>query len=135
MCPRGRCRMCWSGFRISIPATRARSRGRSSNTTFPVSCGARGRGVTILTCPLKQSVHARPPGRALLRLRDHHLERLGLDTEEHLREILQGLLLLRVQEEINELKDLHSGEEAHLFHRDSVMFHIHPSHKSPTCYD
>ncbi|XP_056873363.1 sterile alpha motif domain-containing protein 10-like isoform X2 [Takifugu flavidus] len=58
-------------------------------------------------------------GRALLRLRDHHLERLGLDAEEHLQEILQDLLLLRVQEEINELKDLHSGEEAPLFHHDS----------------
>lgn len=132
VCPRGRCRMCWSGFRISIPATWARSRGRSSNTPFPVSCGAWGRGIMILTWRLNQSVHVRPAGRALLRLRDHHLERLGL---EQLREILQDLLLLRVQEEINELKDLHSGEEAHLFHGDSVTFHIHPSHKSPTCYD
>ncbi|XP_038582434.1 sterile alpha motif domain-containing protein 12-like [Micropterus salmoides] len=45
-------------------------------------------------------------GRALLRLKDHHLELLGLEAEEQQQEILQGLLLLRVQEEINELNDI-----------------------------
>ncbi|CAG12978.1 unnamed protein product [Tetraodon nigroviridis] len=47
-------------------------------------------------------------GRALLRLRGHHLERLGLDGEEQLQEVLQELLLLRVQEEMSDLEDLRS---------------------------
>ncbi|XP_023285798.1 sterile alpha motif domain-containing protein 12-like [Seriola lalandi dorsalis] len=45
-------------------------------------------------------------GRALLRLKDHHLELLGVEAEEQQQEILQDLLLLRVQEEINELSDI-----------------------------
>lgn len=45
-------------------------------------------------------------GRALLRLKDHHLELLGVEAEEQQQEILQDLLLLRVQEEIDELNDL-----------------------------
>lgn len=45
-------------------------------------------------------------GRALLRLKDHHLEFLGVEAEEQQQEILQDLLLLRVQEEINELNDI-----------------------------
>lgn len=43
------------------------------------------------------------------------MERLGLDAEEQLQGILQDLLLLRVQEEVSELEELHSGEEARLF--------------------
>uniref|UniRef100_UPI0037E84590 sterile alpha motif domain-containing protein 12-like n=1 Tax=Semicossyphus pulcher TaxID=241346 RepID=UPI0037E84590 len=45
-------------------------------------------------------------GRALLRLKDHHLELLGVEAEELQQEILQDLLLLRVQEEIGELNDI-----------------------------
>ncbi|XP_019959275.1 sterile alpha motif domain-containing protein 12-like [Paralichthys olivaceus] len=45
-------------------------------------------------------------GRALLRLKDHHLELLGVEAEEQQQEILQDLLLLRVQEEIKELTDI-----------------------------
>ncbi|XP_071324149.1 sterile alpha motif domain-containing protein 12-like [Trachinotus anak] len=45
-------------------------------------------------------------GRALLRLKDHHLELLGVEAEEQQQEILQDLLLLRVQEEISELSDI-----------------------------
>ncbi|XP_034554893.1 sterile alpha motif domain-containing protein 12-like [Notolabrus celidotus] len=45
-------------------------------------------------------------GRALLRLKDHHLELLGVEAEEQQQEILQDLLLLRVQEEIDELSDI-----------------------------
>ncbi|XP_068564581.1 sterile alpha motif domain-containing protein 12-like [Cebidichthys violaceus] len=45
-------------------------------------------------------------GRALLRLKDHHLELLGLEAEEQQQEVWQDLLLLRVQEEINELSDI-----------------------------
>ncbi|KAF1376868.1 hypothetical protein PFLUV_G00215950 [Perca fluviatilis] len=45
-------------------------------------------------------------GRALLRLKDHHLELLGVEAEEQQQEILQGLLLLRVHEEINELSEI-----------------------------
>ncbi|XP_075893806.1 sterile alpha motif domain-containing protein 12-like [Nelusetta ayraudi] len=45
-------------------------------------------------------------GRALLRLKDHHLELLGVEREEQQQEILQDLLLLRVQEEISELNDI-----------------------------
>lgn len=45
-------------------------------------------------------------GRALLRLKDHHLELLGVEAEEQQQEILQDLLLLKVQEEINELNDI-----------------------------
>lgn len=45
-------------------------------------------------------------GRALLRLKDHHLEVLGVEDEEQQQEILQDILLLRVQEEINELNDI-----------------------------
>ncbi len=57
-------------------------------------------------------MHASLPGRALLRLKDHHLELLGVEAEEQQQEILQDLLLLRVQEEINELSDICSGENA-----------------------
>ncbi|XP_067428992.1 sterile alpha motif domain-containing protein 12-like isoform X1 [Thunnus thynnus] len=45
-------------------------------------------------------------GRALLRLKEHHLELLGVEAEEQQQEILQDLLLLRVQEEIDELTDI-----------------------------
>lgn len=45
-------------------------------------------------------------GRALLRLKGHHLELLGLAREEQQQEILQDLILLRVQEEISELNDI-----------------------------
>lgn len=76
-------------------------------------CWTPGAVIKQAACPC-----VRLPGRALLRLRDHHLERLGLDAEEHLQEVLQDLLLLRVQEEMSELSDLHSGEEAPLFHHD-----------------
>ncbi|XP_076612866.1 sterile alpha motif domain-containing protein 12-like [Chaetodon auriga] len=45
-------------------------------------------------------------GRALLRLKDHHLELLGVQAEEQQQQMLQDLLLLRVQEEISELSDI-----------------------------
>ncbi|XP_060907625.1 sterile alpha motif domain-containing protein 12-like [Labrus mixtus] len=45
-------------------------------------------------------------GRVLLRLKDHHLELLGVEAEEQQQEILQDLLLLRVQEEIDDLNDI-----------------------------
>lgn len=57
-------------------------------------------------------MHICLPGRALLRLKDHHLDLLGVQAEEQQQEILQDLLLLRVQEEINELCDICSGENA-----------------------
>lgn len=55
-------------------------------------------------------------GRALLRLKDYHLELLGVEDEEQQKEILQDILLLRVQEEINELNDIYSGENAEWVH-------------------
>lgn len=61
-------------------------------------------------------VHICLPGRALLRLKDHHLGLLGVEAEEQQQEILQDLLLLRVQEEINELCDICSGENAKQLH-------------------
>ncbi|TNN63025.1 Sterile alpha motif domain-containing protein 12 [Liparis tanakae] len=48
-------------------------------------------------------------GRALLRLKGHHLELLGVEEEEQQQELWQDLLLLRVQEEINELGDICSA--------------------------
>ncbi|KAM9704620.1 sterile alpha motif domain-containing protein 12-like [Menidia menidia] len=45
-------------------------------------------------------------GRALLRLKEHHLRLLGVEDEERQQEILQDLMLLKVQEEINELNDI-----------------------------
>lgn len=54
-------------------------------------------------------------GRALLRLKDHHLELLGVDAEEQQHEILQDILLLRVQEEISELGDIVSGKNGNDF--------------------
>lgn len=54
-------------------------------------------------------VHCSLPGRALLRMKDYHLERLGVEAEEQ-HEILQDLLLLRVQEELEDLNDIYSGE-------------------------
>ncbi|XP_054617796.1 sterile alpha motif domain-containing protein 12-like [Dunckerocampus dactyliophorus] len=45
-------------------------------------------------------------GRALLRLREHHLLLLGVDGEEQQQEMLQDLLLLRVQQEVEELSDI-----------------------------
>ncbi|XP_056150856.1 sterile alpha motif domain-containing protein 12-like [Lampris incognitus] len=47
-------------------------------------------------------------GRVLLRMKEHHLERLGVEDEEQQREILQDLLLLRVQEELENLNDIYS---------------------------
>ncbi|KAF3703058.1 Sterile alpha motif domain-containing protein 12 [Channa argus] len=47
-------------------------------------------------------------GRALLRLKNHHLELLGVEDEEQQQEILQDVLLLRVQEEIGELSVIYS---------------------------
>ncbi len=55
-------------------------------------------------------MHIALSGRALLRLKGHHLELLGVEAEEQQQEILQDLLLLKVQEEINELNDICSGE-------------------------
>ncbi|KAM4632683.1 sterile alpha motif domain-containing protein 12-like isoform 1-T2 [Polymixia lowei] len=46
-------------------------------------------------------------GRALLRVKEHHLERLGVEAEEQ-QVILQELLLLRVQEELEDLNDIYS---------------------------
>ncbi|XP_063078378.1 sterile alpha motif domain-containing protein 12-like [Engraulis encrasicolus] len=46
-------------------------------------------------------------GRALLRMGKHQLERLGIEPEWH-GEILQDLLLLRVQEELENLNDIYS---------------------------
>lgn len=51
-----------------------------------------------------------PSGRALLRLKGHHLELLGLEREEQQQEVLQDLFLLRVQEEIGELTDICTGD-------------------------
>lgn len=117
-CAGGRWRMCWTGSRTSIPATPARSKKPLSNTPYQVQVTHRpswkADDDSGLTIKRAFHVHVRPPGRALLRLRDHHLGRLGLDGVEQLQDILQGLLLLRVQEEISELEDLGSGEEAHL---------------------
>lgn len=45
-------------------------------------------------------------GRAFLRLKEHHMELLGVEDDRQQQEILQDLLLLRVQEEINELSDI-----------------------------
>lgn len=53
------------------------------------------------------------PGRALLRLREHHLVLLGVDAEEQQQEILQDVFLLRVQEEVNDLTVICSGERMH----------------------
>lgn len=48
----------------------------------------------------------------LLRLKDHQLKLLGVEDEKQQQEILQDLLLLKVQEEISELSDICSGEPA-----------------------
>lgn len=48
----------------------------------------------------------------MLRLKDHHLELLGVEAEEQQQEFLQDVLLLRVQEEVDELEDICSGEDA-----------------------
>lgn len=54
---------------------------------------------TLYKAVIKHSIS----GRALLRLKEHHLEQLGVEAEEQQQAILQDLLLLRVHEEINEL--------------------------------
>lgn len=41
---------------------------------------------------------------------EHQLERMGVEVE-HLQEILLDILLLRVQEELENLNDIFSGEE------------------------
>lgn len=46
----------------------------------------------------------------MLRLKDYHLELLGVESEEQQQEMLQNLLVLRVQEEINELSDICAGK-------------------------
>lgn len=49
-------------------------------------------------------------GRALLRISEHQLDRLGIEPESQ-QEILQDLLLLRVQEELENLNDIFSGQD------------------------
>ncbi|KAJ8270694.1 hypothetical protein GJAV_G00118130 [Gymnothorax javanicus] len=44
-------------------------------------------------------------GRALLRVREHQLERMGVGDEQQ-QEILQDILLLNVQEELENLNDI-----------------------------
>ncbi|XP_031437455.1 sterile alpha motif domain-containing protein 12-like [Clupea harengus] len=44
-------------------------------------------------------------GRALLRMSEHQLDRLGIEPELQ-QEILQDVLLLRVQEELENLNDI-----------------------------
>lgn len=46
-------------------------------------------------------------GRALLRMTEHQLDRLGIEPESQ-QEVLQDLLLLRVQEELENLNDIFS---------------------------
>ncbi|XP_062323350.1 sterile alpha motif domain-containing protein 12-like [Osmerus eperlanus] len=58
---------------------------------------------TIRPAILKHAIS----GRALLRLRQHHLEKLGVDPGEH-HGILEDILLLRVQEELENLNDIYS---------------------------
>lgn len=48
-------------------------------------------------------------GRALLRMSEHQLDRLGIEPESQ-QEVLQDLLLLRVQEELENLNDIFSGK-------------------------
>lgn len=55
-------------------------------------------------------------GRVLLRLKDYQLKLLGVEDEKQQQEILQDLLLLKVQEEISELSDICSGEPAKWLH-------------------
>lgn len=102
----------------------------TSHACGPCGTADDASGVRNLTAPPARA-RARPPGRALLRLRDHHLERLGLDTEEQLREIWQDLLLLRVQEEICELEDLYAGKEADLSPLLCSASRIQPRRKQP----
>ena len=45
----------------------------------------------------------------MLRMRGHHLHHLGVE-EPAQQEILQDILLLRVQEELDNLNDIFSGE-------------------------
>ncbi|CAL9691727.1 unnamed protein product [Knipowitschia caucasica] len=49
-------------------------------------------------------------GRSLLRLKQHHLQLLGVEEEEQQQAFLQHLLLLRVQEELRELSQMYCGE-------------------------
>lgn len=42
-------------------------------------------------------------------MKEHHLERLGVESKEQ-QEILQDVLLLRVQEELENLNDIYAGE-------------------------
>ncbi|XP_027897053.1 sterile alpha motif domain-containing protein 12-like isoform X1 [Xiphophorus couchianus] len=65
-------------------------------------------------------------GRALLRLREHHLQLLGVADDEQQQEILQNLLLLRVQEEINELNDICSDGETTERYQLGFLFPVCP---------
>ncbi|KAJ0026769.1 hypothetical protein NQD34_017769 [Periophthalmus magnuspinnatus] len=47
------------------------------------------------------------------RLKEHHLEQLGVETEEEQQAILQDLLLLKIHEEITELSQICSGKVAY----------------------
>ncbi|XP_029903192.1 sterile alpha motif domain-containing protein 12-like [Myripristis murdjan] len=58
---------------------------------------------TLHTAFIKHSI----TGRALLRMKEHHLERLGVESKEQ-QEILQDVLLLRVQEELENLNDIYA---------------------------
>ena len=53
-------------------------------------------------------------------MKNYHLERLGVEDEEQQEEILQDLLLLKVQEEIDDLNDIYSGENTKWLHPHGV---------------
>ncbi|KAG9347526.1 hypothetical protein JZ751_005094 [Albula glossodonta] len=63
----------------------------------------------------------RPPGRALLRMSELQLDRIGVQPEQQ-QEILQDVLLLRVQEELENLNDIFVEEEA--LRRGKIAFRI-----------
>ncbi|CAL8316754.1 unnamed protein product [Boreogadus saida] len=62
-----------------------------------------GQQSTLQTAFLQHAVS----GRALLRMRGHHLHHLGVEAPAQ-QGILQDILLLRVQEELDNLNDIFS---------------------------
>ncbi|CAL8317603.1 unnamed protein product [Merluccius merluccius] len=65
-----------------------------------------GQQSTLQTAILQHEVS----GRALLRMRAHHLGHLGVEAPAQ-QEILRDILLLRVQEELENLMEIFTGEK------------------------
>lgn len=76
------------------------------------------RGAPLQSFESRSELHFLGTGRALLRLNNEKLERMGLVQETLRQELLQQVLQLQVQEEGRNLQLLSRGEDYMCFHSE-----------------